>query len=90
MLIGILILVAGMNPGANAALVTIPMLLLGAGLGAMASQLGAVTVSALPDDQAPEVGGLQNTVTNLGISLGTALIGSVLIRHLVLGRSYRD
>ena len=52
---------------------------LGLGIGALASQLGAVTVSAVPDDQSAEVGGLQNTATNIGASLGTALAGSVLI-----------
>ena len=36
----------------------------------------------MPDEQSPEVGGLQNTVTNLGASLGTALVGSVLIAAL--------
>jgi hypothetical protein len=55
------------------------MLLIGLGIGALASQLGAVTVSAVPDEQTPEVGGLQNTATNLGASLGTAIAGSVLI-----------
>lgn len=82
MITGILLLTAGMDPGADAAVVALPMLLLGLGLGALASQLGAVTVSAVPDDRAPEVGGLQNTGTNLGASLGTALIGSVLIAAL--------
>jgi EmrB/QacA subfamily drug resistance transporter len=82
MLGGILLLVAGMDLGASAAVVFWPMLLMGLGLGALASQLGAVTVSAVPDDRAPEVGGLQNTGTNLGASLGTALIGSVLIAAL--------
>ncbi|RDI16698.1 EmrB/QacA subfamily drug resistance transporter [Rhodococcus sp. AG1013] len=82
MIIGILILAAGMNPGANAGIVAVPMLLMGLGLGALASQLGAVTVSAVPDARSAEVGGLQNTATNLGASLGTALIGSVLISTL--------
>ncbi len=82
MLGGILLLVGGMDLGASAAVVYWPMLLMGLGLGALASQLGAVTVSAVPDDRAPEVGGLQNTGTNLGASLGTALIGSVLIAAL--------
>ena len=58
------------------------MLLIGLGVGALASQLGAVTVSAVPDEQSGEVGGLQNTATNLGASLGTALVGSVLIATL--------
>jgi hypothetical protein len=48
----------------------------------LASQLGSVTVSAVPDEESPEVGGLQNTMTNLGASLGTALAGSLLIASL--------
>ena len=82
MISGILILVAGMDPGADAGIVAIPMLLMGFGLGALSSQLGAITVSSVPDSQSAEVGGLQNTATNLGASLGTALIGSVLIATL--------
>ena len=77
--------VGGISPGADAGIVTIPMLLLGLGIGALASQLGAVTVSAVPDNESPEVGGLQNTVTNLGASLGTALVGAVLIATLTTG-----
>jgi hypothetical protein len=41
-----------------------------------------VTVSAVPDEQSGEVGGLQNTLTNLGASVGTALAGAVLISGL--------
>jgi hypothetical protein len=79
---GALMLVAGLDPGAAAGIVLVPMLLMGCGIGALASQLGAVTVSAVPDEMSAEVGGLQNTVTNLGASLGTALVGSVLIASL--------
>ncbi|MFZ2177195.1 MAG: MFS transporter [Rhodococcus sp. (in: high G+C Gram-positive bacteria)] len=82
MIVGIVILVAGLDPAANAGVVMIPMLFMGFGLGALSSQLGALTVSAVPDDQSAEVGGLQNTATNLGASLGTALIGSMLIATL--------
>ncbi len=48
----------------------------------MASQLGSVTVSSVPDEQSGEVGGLQNTGTQLGASIGTALAGAVLISAL--------
>ena len=82
---GTLVFVGGLSPAADAAIVTIPMLLLGLGIGALASQLGAVTVSAVPDRDTSEVGGLQNTVTNLGASLGTALVGAVLIAILTTG-----
>ena len=79
---GIVALVAGLEVGVGAEVVTVPLLLAGLGVGALASQLGAVTVSAVPDEQSGEVGGLQNTATNLGASLGTALAGSVLIGAL--------
>ncbi len=76
---GTVVLLAGLDPGAGAEIVLVPLLLIGLGIGALASQLGAVTVSAVPDDESPEVGGVQNTMTNLGASLGTALAGSVMI-----------
>ena len=82
MLAGTVVLLAGIDEEASAEVVAVPLLLLGLGIGALASQLGAVTVSAVPDDQSPEVGGLQNTATNIGASLGTALAGSVLIAVL--------
>jgi hypothetical protein len=82
MLAGILVLMSGIDLGATAAVVAIPMLLIGLGIGSLASQLGAVTVSSVPDEQSGEVGGLQNTATNLGASLGTALAGSVMIAVL--------
>jgi hypothetical protein len=41
-----------------------------------------VTVSSVSDQESSEVGGLQNTVTNVGASIGTALAGAVLIATL--------
>jgi MFS family permease len=79
---GILTLFLSMDVDAGAEIVTVPLLLAGLGIGALASQLGSVTVSAVPNDQSAEVGGLQNTSTNLGASLGTALAGSLLIAML--------
>ena len=79
---GIVVMVGALDAGAGPEIVTWPMLLAGFGVGALASQLGSVTVSSVPDQQSGEVGGLQNTVTNLGASIGTALAGAVLIATL--------
>ena len=79
---GIVVMLALLNVGAGPEIITWPMLLAGLGVGALASQLGSVTVSAVPDEQSGEVGGIQNTVTNLGASIGTALAGAVLISAL--------
>jgi MFS family permease len=81
-LAGTVALIGAMDADAGADVVTVPLLVIGLGLGALASQLGAVTVSAAPDELAPEVGGLQNTASQFGASLGTALAGSVLIGAL--------
>jgi hypothetical protein len=79
MFAGIVALLMAIDVDAGPEIVTMPLLLVGLGIGALASQLGAVTVSAVPDEQSPEVGGLQNTATNLGASIGVALAGSFLI-----------
>ena len=82
MFLGVVVLLGLMDANADARIVTVPLLLAGLGIGALASQLGAVTVSAVPDEDSPAVGGLQNTATNLGAALGTALAGSILIASL--------
>jgi MFS family permease len=79
---GIVVMLAALEAGAGPEIVIGPMLLAGLGIGALASQLGSVTVSSVADEQSGEVGGLQNTVTNLGASIGTALSGAVLIAAL--------
>jgi hypothetical protein len=79
---GIVLLMAALEVGVGPEIIIWPMLLAGFGIGALASQLGSVTVSAVPDAQSAEVGGVQNTLTNLGASIGTALAGAVLISAL--------
>ena len=79
---GLVLLVALLDVGAGAGDRDLAAAARRAGIGAMASQLGGVTVSAVPDEQSGEVGGLQNTGTQLGASIGTALAGAVLISAL--------
>ena len=48
---GIVVMLAALDAGAGPEIVTWPMLLSGLGVGALASQLGSVTVSSVPDEQ---------------------------------------
>lgn len=80
--IGTTLLTAGLSVGVGPEVVFVPMLLAGAGIGALASQLGSVTVSAVPDEESAEVGGLQNSVTFMGAAVGTALAGAILMSAL--------
>lgn len=82
MFVGVVVLMAALDTGVGPEVVTWPLVVIGLGVGSLASQLGSVTVSAVPDARSAEVGGVQNTVTNLGASVGTALAGAVLIAVL--------
>ncbi len=77
-----ILLLAAVSPDLQSVLFAIGMFLAGAALGLLASQLGAVNMSSVTEKETSEVGGLQGVFQNLGSSLGTALIGSILIGAL--------
>ncbi len=56
---------------------------LGVGMGLVISQLANVVQSAVRDRDRSEAGGLQNTSQQLGSSLGTALLGAIVITGLI-------
>jgi MFS family permease len=56
---------------------------LGVGMGLVISQLGNVVQSAVEDRDRSEAGGLQNTAQQLGSSMGTALLGTIVITALI-------
>jgi MFS family permease len=76
------LLLASATDDLRGALFATGMFLAGTGLGLLASQLGNVNMSAVTEKESSEVGGLQGVFQNLGSSLGTALIGSILIGAL--------
>lgn len=61
----------------------IAMGVLGIGMGLIVSQLGNVAQSAVGDRDRSEAGGLQYTAQQLGSSLGTAVLGAILITGLL-------
>ncbi|MFE7563772.1 MFS transporter [Kitasatospora sp. NPDC057500] len=75
-------LIAAIGPDLRGASFAGAMALLGIGMGALASQLGNTVQSSVRQEERSEAGGLQYTAQNLGSSLGTALIGAILIGAL--------
>jgi predicted MFS family arabinose efflux permease len=55
------------------------LLLFGTGVGTMLTSSVNVVQSSFPDNDQGEISGLSRSVSNLGSSLGTALVGSVLV-----------
>ncbi len=78
-----LLLMGTIEPELDNASFLVAMGVLGVGMGLVVSQLGNVVQSAIGDEQRSEAGGLQNTAQQLGSSLGTALLGAIVITGLV-------
>ncbi|KJY33830.1 MFS transporter, partial [Streptomyces sp. NRRL S-495] len=75
-------LITAIGPDLDGASFAGAMALLGVGMGMLASQLGNTVQSSVLAEERSEAGGLQYTAQNLGSSLGTALIGAILIGAL--------
>ena len=80
-----IVLFATIDVELNEAGFAVALSIFGIGAGLLLSQLGNVIMSSVDPSKTNEAGGLQGTAQNLGASLGTALIGSVLIAALTSG-----
>jgi len=61
------------------------LLLIGLGVGIMLTASVNVVQSSFPDSEQGEISGLSRSVSNLGSSLGTAIVGSVLVASTAPG-----
>jgi len=75
-------LLGTIEPQIDTADFNVAMAVLGVGMGLVVSQLGNVVQSAVQESDRSEAGGLQYTAQQLGSSLGTALIGAIVISGL--------
>src|SRR4051794_33475784 len=78
-----LLILAVIEPEIDTPQFGLSMAVLGVGMGLMVSQLGNVVQSSVGEVDRGEAGGLQYTSQQLGASLGTALIGAVVITGLI-------
>jgi len=76
---------ASIDPDLTSPLFSISLAGFGAGFGLVISQLANVAMSAVDEARTSEVGGIQGSAQSLGTSLGTALIGAVLLSALTTG-----
>lgn len=87
--VGAIVMLATLDVRLNDTGFKVALALIGAGAGLLASQLGNVIMSSVAPTQTSEAGGLQGTAQNLGSSLGTAIVGAVLLASLATGFSER-
>lgn len=82
-IIGIMLLLL-LSSSTSSILMFIPgLLLFGIGEGVMLTASVNVVQSSFPDKDQGEISGLSRSVSNLGSSLGTAFVGSVLVSDLL-------
>jgi EmrB/QacA subfamily drug resistance transporter len=85
LVLGTFVLIGTVSIDLNGARFALALAIFGTGVGLLISQLGNVIMSSVGEEQSNEAGGLQGTAQNLGASLGTALVGSVLLAALASG-----
>ncbi len=78
-----LMLLGTIEPQLDNSSFLVAMGVLGVGMGLILSQLGNVVQSSVGERDRSEAGGLQNTAQQLGSSLGTALLGAIVITGLI-------
>jgi MFS family permease len=82
-LLAVILLLGTIEPELDSGAFLIATGVLGIGMGLIVSQLGNVVQSSVGEEDRSEAGGLQNTAMQLGSSLGTALLGAIVISGLI-------
>lgn len=85
LLVGSILLLGTIKPELEGIPFAVALALIGIGIGLLASQIGNILQSSVRESERGEAGGLQYTAQNLGSSLGTALIGAIVIGALATG-----
>jgi len=80
--VGTVLLANSFSAGMSVAAMVPGLIVIGVGLGLANSQLQNLTLSSAPDNVTDEASGLMNTFRNLGFSLGTAVVISLMLTFL--------
>ncbi|NTW61287.1 MFS transporter [Candidatus Saccharibacteria bacterium] len=68
-----------LNVDTTVADLTWPFIIMGFGMGTMMASISNLTLSAVSHEQAGEASGVNNTLRQVGSTLGTAIIGAVML-----------
>jgi MFS family permease len=83
---GVVLLLALVSAAKSSAWAFAPgLLLIGLGVGVMLTPSVNLVQSAFPEQKQGEISGLSRSISNLGSSFGTAIVGTILVSDLVSG-----
>jgi MFS family permease len=83
--VGLIGLFSSISPQLTSPGFSVSLAFFGGGIGFVVSQLGNVVMSSVDESRSSEAGGLQGSAQSLGSSLGTAVIGAILLAGLTSG-----
>ena len=84
--IGVLVLYRTISLEMRSADMIVGFLIFGMGTGLILAQITNVTLSSVPDEENNEASGINYTFRQLGTSMGTAVIGAVLLSTVLLSQ----
>ena len=82
---GLLLIIAAMDVSITGLQISVAFAVLGLGIGLMGSQVMNLALSIVTPERTSEAAALMATSQNLGMSLGTALLGAMLLAGLAVG-----
>jgi MFS family permease len=85
--IGLIVILVRLGSAVRGVELALGLAFVGAGIGLLVSQLNNITLSSVDAERASEASGVNASFQNLGVSLGTAVAGTVLVLALTAGFS---
>ena len=85
--VGLVFIIGRLEVAVEGRDLAIGLMFMGTGLGLIVSQLNNLTLSAVQPDETAEAAGMNSAIQNLGVALGTAVGGTVLLVALTAGFS---
>jgi MFS family permease len=80
--VGVVLLIAVVPRADSGWYLTIPLLIAGAGLGLLVSQLNNYTLSPISDERVSEAAGVNSAAGSFGLSFGLAFTGAIMLATL--------
>jgi predicted MFS family arabinose efflux permease len=84
---GVLVMVPIVPRADNSLYLAIPLMLCGAGLGLLVSQINNYTLAPISDERVGEAAGVNSAVSSFGLSVGLAFTGAILLAAMSISFS---
>src|SRR5205085_2585276 len=82
--VGVLVMIPIVPRVDTSVYLAIPLMLCGAGLGLLVSQINNYTLAPISDDRVGEAAGVNSSISSFGLSVGLAVTGAILLAAMAI------